>query len=213
MYMLIQGCLNQNSLYLVFSFLPSQVKLQGLCIPPRPQKLLFFLCCKNENLHIILNCQSTARNATNIMGKSQNKSTALCQRSAVRCLIEDKESKKRAKFLKKMHFESSRLIVWIALWIVNTYFQFQGNVFSNNRDITNCQSFCTTNDTAARQRRRQRQGNSNTSGFLWKQSSQWCQPAYLLLQLIAFYLYKRPNTYVYSITWTTFNQLLENALD
>ena len=43
-----------------------------------------------------------------------------------------------------MHFEFSPLIVWIALWIVNTYSEFQVNIFSNNRDITKCHSFCTT---------------------------------------------------------------------
>ena len=35
-----------------------------------------------------------------------------------------------------MHFELSPLIVWIALWIVNKYFEFQVNIFSNDRDIT-----------------------------------------------------------------------------
>ena len=43
-----------------------------------------------------------------------------------------------------MHFEVSPLIVWIALWIVKTYSEFQVNIFSNIRDITKCQSFCTT---------------------------------------------------------------------
>ena len=43
-----------------------------------------------------------------------------------------------------MHFELSALIVWIALWIVNTYYKFQVNIFTINRDITKCQSFCTT---------------------------------------------------------------------
>ena len=33
----------------------------------------------------------------------------------------------------KMHFELSPLILWIALWIVNTYSEFQVNIFSNNR--------------------------------------------------------------------------------
>ena len=31
-----------------------------------------------------------------------------------------------------------------SLWIVNTYLEFQENVFSNNRDVTKCKSFCTT---------------------------------------------------------------------
>ena len=49
-----------------------------------------------------------------------------------------------------MHFELSPLIVWITLWIVNTYSGFQVNIFSNNRDITNCQCFCTTMTTTPR---------------------------------------------------------------
>ena len=32
-----------------------------------------------------------------------------------------------------MHFELSRLIVWIDLWVVNTYSVFRVNIFSNNR--------------------------------------------------------------------------------
>ena len=48
-----------------------------------------------------------------------------------------------AKKKKKMHFELSLLIIWIALWIVNTYFEFQVIIFSNKRDITKCQSFYT----------------------------------------------------------------------
>ena len=43
-----------------------------------------------------------------------------------------------------MHFELSPLIVWIALWIVNTYSKFEVIIFSNNRDITKRRSFCTT---------------------------------------------------------------------
>ena len=56
---------------------------------------------------------------------------------------------------KRMPFESSSLIVWTALWIVNTYSEFQENIFSNNRDITKCQFLP-----------RQCQGYTNTSGFL-----------------------------------------------
>ena len=41
-----------------------------------------------------------------------------------------------------MHSELSPLIVWIAVWIVNTYSKFQVNIFSNNRDIAKCQRFC-----------------------------------------------------------------------
>ena len=43
-----------------------------------------------------------------------------------------------------MHFELSPLIVLIALWIVNTYSNFQENtyrcIFSNKRDIKKCQT-------------------------------------------------------------------------
>ena len=38
----------------------------------------------------------------------------------------------------------SSLIEWIALWIVDTQSKFQVNIFSYNRDITKCQSVCTT---------------------------------------------------------------------
>ena len=52
------------------------------------------------------------------------------------------KSKKGVNSEKKiMHFELSPLIVWIALWIVNTYSEFQVYIFGNDRDITKCQSF------------------------------------------------------------------------
>ena len=79
------------------------------------------------------------------------------------CLIENKKSmsKKGHNFEgKKMHFELSSLIIWIALWIVNTYSKFQENIFRNDRDITKCQKFCTTPTMTTPQ------GYSNTSGFL-----------------------------------------------
>ena len=44
---------------------------------------------------------------------------------------------------KKMHFELSPFIAWIALWSLNTYSEFQVNIFCKNRDITKCHSFCT----------------------------------------------------------------------
>ena len=44
----------------------------------------------------------------------------------------------------KISFELFSLIVWIGLWIVNTRSKFQVNIF---RDITKCQSFCTTMPT------------------------------------------------------------------
>ena len=57
-----------------------------------------------------------------------------CQRLAVVSLIEDKKSKmKKGHNSEKMHFELSPLIVWIALWAVNTYSEFQENIFNNNR--------------------------------------------------------------------------------
>ena len=45
-----------------------------------------------------------------------------------------------------MHFELSPLIVWIPVWIVNTYSKFQVKIFSNNRDIK-FQSFWMTKTT------------------------------------------------------------------
>ena len=39
---------------------------------------------------------------------------------------------------KEISFELSPLIVWIVLWRVNTYSEFQVNIFSNNRDIKKC---------------------------------------------------------------------------
>ena len=66
-----------------------------------------------------------------------NKSTACrCQCLALGCLIEDKNSKSKKEHnsekKKKMHFELPPLIVWIAVWIVNTYSHFLKNIFSNN---------------------------------------------------------------------------------
>ena len=57
------------------------------------------------------------------------------------CLIEDKKSKSKSKkghnFEKENAIELSPLIVWIILWIENAYSEFQVNILSNNRDITN----------------------------------------------------------------------------
>ena len=36
-----------------------------------------------------------------------------------------------------MHFDLSLLIVWIAFWIVNTYSEFQVNIFNNNEILQN----------------------------------------------------------------------------
>ena len=82
---------------------------------------------------------------SDILRNSCLKSKSIARRSqhtGLGCLIEDKKSKSN-----KGHFESSPLIVWIDLWIVNTYSEFQVNIFSNNRDITKYQSFCTTTST------------------------------------------------------------------
>ena len=75
----------------------------------------------------------------------ENKSIACgCQRSAVGCL----RIKSLSLSLKnKMHFEMLPLIVWTALWVVNTYSEYKVNIFSKNRDITKCQ-FLHTNDNA-----------------------------------------------------------------
>ena len=40
----------------------------------------------------------------------------------------------------------SPLSVWIALSIVNTYYEFEVNIFSNNRDIKKCLKFLQDND-------------------------------------------------------------------
>ena len=55
-------------------------------------------------------------------------------------------------------------LVWIALWIVNTYSEFQANIFSNNWDITNVKVF-------AQRNQQQFQSFSNTLGSLRKQLS------------------------------------------
>ena len=56
----------------------------------------------------------------------------------IKCL-----SWKRGISLEKMHFKLSLLIVWIALWIVNTYSKLRVNIFSNSKDIRKCHCFCT----------------------------------------------------------------------
>ena len=44
-----------------------------------------------------------------------------------------------------MHFELSPMVEWIASWIVNTYSEFQVNIFSN-RDVTKCTTMTMDND-------------------------------------------------------------------
>ena len=62
------------------------------------------------------------------------------------CIIGDEKSRSKkgnnSGGKKKMHFELSPLIIWIDLWIVNTYSKFEVNIVNNNRNITKCESFC-----------------------------------------------------------------------
>ena len=60
------------------------------------------------------------------------------------CLIEDKKSKSKKGNNSEKKCISNCLPCKFALWIENTYSDFKGNIFSNNRDITKCQSFYTT---------------------------------------------------------------------
>ena len=53
-------------------------------------------------------------------------------------------SRKRGITLSKKIEGLPPLLVWVPLLIVNNYSEFQINIFSNNRDIWKCQSFCTT---------------------------------------------------------------------
>ena len=96
----------------------------------------------------------------------KNKSTACgCQRSARGCLIEDKmapaavgcfiedkksKSKRGNNSEKKMEFELSPFIVWIALWTVNTYSKFQVNIFSNNERYYKMSQFLHHHDDNAK---------------------------------------------------------------
>ena len=56
-------------------------------------------------------------------------------------------SRKRGITLSKKIGGLPPLLVWVSLLIVNNYSEFQVNIFSNNRDIRKCQSFCTTTTT------------------------------------------------------------------
>ena len=56
---------------------------------------------------------------------------------------ENSKLKKGHNFVKKIG-GLPPLLVWVPLLIVNNYFEFQVNIFSNNRDIRKCQSFRTT---------------------------------------------------------------------
>ena len=56
-------------------------------------------------------------------------------------LHENSKSKKGHNSVKKNE-GLSPLLVWVPLLIVNNYPEFQVNIFSNNRYIRKCQSFC-----------------------------------------------------------------------
>ena len=56
---------------------------------------------------------------------------------------ENSKSKKGHNFVKKIG-GLPPLLVWVPLLIVHNYSEFQVNIFSNNRDIRKCQSFCMT---------------------------------------------------------------------
>ena len=73
--------------------------------------------------------------------KQNNSITCSCKRSAVGCLIEDKKYNLKTGHNsgKKIFFEWSPLLVWTAVWTVNTYSEFQVNIFRNDRNITKCQ--------------------------------------------------------------------------
>ena len=49
-------------------------------------------------------------------------------------LHENSKSKKGHNFVQKLE-ELPTLLVWVPLFIVNNYTEFQVNIFSNNRDI------------------------------------------------------------------------------
>ena len=59
----------------------------------------------------------------------------------IRPHLENSESKRGITFVKKIG-GLPPLLVWVPLLIVNNYSEFQVNIFSNNRDIRKCLSFC-----------------------------------------------------------------------
>ena len=52
------------------------------------------------------------------------------------------EKSKKGHNLVKKNGQLPSLLVWVPLLTVNNYSDFQVNIFSNNRDIRKCQSFC-----------------------------------------------------------------------
>ena len=66
----------------------------------------------------------------------------------IRLHLENSKSKMGHNFVKKIGGLPPLLVlVWVPLLIVNNCSGFQVNIFSNNRDIRKCQSFCTTPTT------------------------------------------------------------------
>ena len=59
-----------------------------------------------------------------------------------------KKSKSKKANNSENAFELSPVTVRIALWIVNTQSEFKVNIFSNNRGITKCHSFCNDDNDA-----------------------------------------------------------------
>ena len=68
---------------------------------------------------------------------SNNRDVWKCQSFCMKIL-----SRKRGITLSKKNEGLPPLLVWVPLLIVNNYSEFQVNIFSNNRDIRKCQSFC-----------------------------------------------------------------------
>ena len=68
---------------------------------------------------------------------SNNRDIRMCQSFCMKIL-----SQKRGITLSKKIEGLPTLLVWVPLLIVNNYSEFQVNIFSNNRDIRMCQSFC-----------------------------------------------------------------------
>ena len=56
-------------------------------------------------------------------------------------------SRKRGITVPKIFWGLPPLLVWVPLSIMNNQSEFQVNIFSNDRDITKCPSFCTTTQT------------------------------------------------------------------
>ena len=64
----------------------------------------------------------------------------------IRLHLENSKTKKGHNFVQKIG-GLPPLLVWVPLFIVNSYSECQVNIFSNNGDIRKCQSFRTTPPT------------------------------------------------------------------